>query len=326
MAPFPADASPDSLDPPPGRAEPDTLPNTFIFAVTDGGQLWLVTGRRHSWLPGEDVNPHFSRVYVLGDIRVIEDVETQAIGMEVTLLARVGATLHTAVLRDGRWTTWPPLTTNVKAMGLANLGGELCACLVGSDGRLRLATRRSSGVWREVVDVMADAVGPAGGEPLNALTRVDCAGIGNILEIAALDETGRLWEATRTQTAWVPFKRVINAVGLTFLDIDANNGVGAFHVLGSTSRTQYHGARLVGGAWTLFGDLQAVSQKDPGGSVVGGGQASYATLLTYVQVTSLGQIWYSERVLGGSETTAYYHDPAWPDLKFVNVAATITVP
>ena len=143
-------------------------------------------------------------------------------------------------------------------------------------------------------DVMSAASVPAGlGEAPQSLTKVDCAGMGADLEIAAVDAQG---DPARHQTArrWFPFRAMTKTLNLVFEDVDVSNAAGELHILGSDSVNQYHSLRTIEGTWQNFADVE-FNVGDPMGLVLGGAQTSVLTEIDWLQVNSFGEIWISSR-------------------------------
>jgi hypothetical protein len=324
-----ANAPRDPPDVPAARPEPNDLPRVFSFALTSAGQLWMQAGTVNTRLPTQDPGASLANLadVVPGPgIGPADDVETQAIGPEVNVLARAFGVAYVTSLRGKIWTPWSPLTSSVRTMGLANLGGALAACLVDSDGRLRLGTRSAAGIWTELRDV-TDAAMPAKdeGEAPRPFIKIDCAGFSDTLELVGIDETHALWSAAVRAGDWRRWERVESAKVKTFRDADASNAVGVLHVLASTVDTQYHLARAPGGSWApVLADVQELTAYDPPGTVVAGAQASVFTDLVWSQVTSAGKIWGAFRSV--NSISGYFPGSAWPENTYVNVASTTVLP
>jgi hypothetical protein len=283
---------------PPPRGEPAELPLQFIFLVTADGHLMLNLNVLGSRLPGETFTRALTDLgAAIGGIPRIDEVEAQAVGLEMNVMARAGRDVSVASRRGTTWSHWSPVASGVKAMGLSNHDGALVACLVDENGRLRLSTRGAGDSWTEPRDITDEASAPAGqGERAAAFTKVDCAGIGRDLEVAALDGEGRLWHATQKPAGWLSLHRLAGAGNLAFKAVSASNAVGALHILGTTQITQYHAARSGTGEWTAFDDLEGLGKVDPGGTAVAGSQASCFSEVWWTQVTSAGNMWISFRL------------------------------
>ena len=280
----------DGQDARPDLAEPITPPIIFVAATADDGGLWLFEVPSPS--VGSIVANLAPAIDVLakagGGLTRVDDAEVQGLGRQVFILARTGTTAHVASVRDGSWTAWQPLATDVSAMALANWGGSLWACLVGDNGRLRLMSRAGDGIWQDQGDVMDQASIPSGDAPAGLL-KVDCTGIGSDLQVFALDRMGHLWQTTKGAAAWIPFRRVVEAGDAEFVDIDTCNAAGDLHVLASLLHTQWHEVVPANGAPTGFSDIERHTG-DPMGSVVAGALASMLTEVEWMQLNSLGEI------------------------------------
>jgi hypothetical protein len=298
----PPDLAPDVAPPadagPPARGEPAELPLQFIFLVTADGHLMLNVNVLGSRLPGETFTRALTDLgATIGGIPRIDEVEAQAVGLEMNVMARAGRDVSVSSRRGTTWSRWSPVASGVKAMGLANHDGALVACLVDENGHLRLAARGAGDVWSEPRDITVEAAAPPEqGERAATFSKVDCAGIGHDLEVVALDGEGRPWHATNKPTGWVSLHRLAGAGTLSFKAVSASNAVGALHILGTTPTTQYHAARSGTGAWTAFDDLELLGRIDPGGTAVAGSQASCFSEVWWTQVTSAGAMWISFRL------------------------------
>jgi len=291
LAPDQAPAITDAGLPP--RGEPAELPLQYTFLVTADGHLLQNVNVLGSRLPGEGFTRALTDIgAAIGGIPRIDEVEAQAIGLEMNVMARAGSDASVASRRGGAWSRWSKVASGVRAMGLANLEGTLVACLVDENGRLKLSSRTGEG-WSEPRDLTGEVSAVEGGEGVPVLTKVDCAGLGRDLEVVALDGEGHLWHATRKPAEWVRLHRVAGASNLTFRSVSASNAVGALHILGATPTTQYHAARSGTGEWTTFDDLERQGAIDPGGTVVAGSQASCFSEVWWTQVTSTGTMWIS---------------------------------
>jgi hypothetical protein len=284
--------------------EPNAPPSLFIFATTDDGGVWVLispagslagpSGSIFTGVSSEGVEVH-QVIDPAGPIGPVDDVEAQSVGHVVYVLARRGGDLYMSSLADQTWAPWRRMASDVKAMGAANLEGQLCACLIGADGHLQLGLQTEGTPLQAVDDVMLSASAPAGGgESPRSLAKVDCVGMGGDLEILALDTDGALWEAVKRPASWTPFRRIPTATGMTFQDIDAANAVGELHVLGSQVRDQFHAIRTLEGVWTQFSNVEA-NVGDPMGEILAGAEASVLSEVDWLQVNSLGQVWISSR-------------------------------
>jgi hypothetical protein len=337
-----ADAGPDTSDGgdgpldgavPPG--EPDHPPILFIFATTDNGGVWL-----HTVPAGSVAGPGGSLLGVpaSGDVEVVDvvaragsigpvdDVEAQAIGQVVYLLARRGTDVYQTSVSGESWAPWQQVASDVKAMGLANLEGAAWACLIGSDGHLHLTVQQGSAGWQDMGDVMSAASTPAGlGEAPQSFIKLDCVGMGANLEILALDQDGALWEAVKMPSAWSPFKRLAMGNGTAFRDIDASNAVGELHLLGSQQLTQYHAVRTIEGVWNGFNDVER-NVGDPMGEILAGAQTSVLTEVDWLQVNSFGQIWICSRFRYAPTPFLLLRNAAPDGHPFVSLSATAILP
>jgi hypothetical protein len=303
----------------PDAAEPAAPPTLFVAATTDLGALWLYALQVGSV---EELTPRLSSIDVLakaGAPGAVKDVEIQSLGSEVVILGRVGPNVHVASVRGDAWTGWRMLASDIQAMGLANVDGSVWSCLVGQDGHLRLMSRGSEGRWEDHGDVM-DQASIAGGESPDGITKLDCTGIGSALEVFALDRAGLLWRAAKTASTWIPFRRVPEAGNYAYVDVDTCNAGGDLHVLLSETGTQYHAVRPSGGNLSGFSNVEQFG--DPMGSVVAGAEASLYTDVEWLQLNSLGEIWFSSRAHFGASRFAKLV-PAAPDERpFVSLSAT----
>jgi hypothetical protein len=277
-------------EPPP----PQQPPVVLVFATADNGRLWLIQGPVSSLLdpvinhaPAMDVSEQF------GSIGPLDDVEAQGVGHDVDVLAQLGTTIYLASARGPDRLPWRKVADDVLAMGLADRGGQLWACLVDTSGHLRLATLLGTGSWQDQGDVMGEATGS--GDAPQTLRKVDCAGVGSDLEILALDESGSAWQATKGGAAWNPFARFAPAGALVFQDVDVGESFGELHVLLSTRSEQFHAARASDGTWYGLGDVER-SVGDPSGEVLAGAMTVVGSEIEWLQVNSYGEIWLSSRM------------------------------
>src|SRR5204862_1927652 len=141
-----------------GTPEPDHLPSLVVAATSDIGGVWLFD------LPVDSIDSitpgGLKTIDVMasaGTIGFAADIETQATGQTVHTLARVGTTIYAASWDGQSWTAWAHVADDILAIGLANLDGQPVACLVGTNGHLRLADRQASGGWEDLGDVMTEA-------------------------------------------------------------------------------------------------------------------------------------------------------------------------
>lgn len=328
-APSPDTGSPSDAGPPGDPNHPAVL---HVFATTDTGGLWLLSAPVSS-LRGP-VGNIANRIDVsarAGSMGSIDDVEAQAIGNEVNALARKGSNVFATSVIDQTWTPWVKVAGDVSAMALANVTGKLWACLADSAGRLRLTVRQGDG-WHDLGDVMDEASLPLGlGDAPAALAKLDCAGVGDDLEIFALDRLGDVWHATKTATRWIQFRRVEVTSHLDLRDIDVCNAVGEMHVLVSSQTTQYHGILDSVGVWSRFGDIQLYIDKDAGvanapGDILAGAETAILAEVDWLQVTSFGEIWLSPRFRYLLRPYERYIDQAPDGARFVTASATSVLP
>jgi hypothetical protein len=261
-----------------------------------------------------------------GSIGFVDDVETQAIGHVVHVIARVGTTAYATNIDGLTWAPWSHVANGVSQFGLANVGGQPVACIIGANGRLRLAPRLSSGEWQDMGDVMNDAsYAPGQGSAPSMLTKLDCAGAGQDLEIIALDGSGHAWEATKTPNSWAKLRPIPNNSSyLAFRDIDVANGAGDLQVLGSDGGDLYHAIRA-SDTWTDFGGAQQWAG-DPPGSIVGSATTTILLEVEWLQVTDLGVIWLASRLRTGPTQFGPMIDAAPDGHPFVSVSATTVLP
>jgi hypothetical protein len=294
------DAAPPSLEPSP-RGEPSELPVFYTFLLSAEGRLWLEANVLGSRLPGETFSRDLTNLSqtIPGGIGLIDDVEAQGVGLEMNVIVRTAGGLSVARRREQVWSPWELIAPRGRAMGLANLEGQLVACVVGSDGSLRLGTRTPSGAWTAFVDVTDDASLPAssGARPAG-FKKVDCAGIGPALEVIVVDGAGRLWHATKMPSAWIRFHAIENIGDRSFTEVSVSNSVGALHVLATTPDTQYHIARSGTGGWTQLVDLENldVGRVDPGGRILSGSEGGTFSTVWFAQITSAGDLWIGARL------------------------------
>jgi hypothetical protein len=278
----------------PDLGEPTVAPTLYVAATTDNKGLWLFALPAGSL--GDVTSNAAPPVDVLaqaGAVGFVDDVEIQTVGREVFVLGRVGSNTHIASVRGDTWKPWQPVATDVNAMALANVDGYLWACLVGGNGRLRLMSRSDDGAWQDHGDVMTAASIPGGDAP-TGLIKVDCTGIGNDLEVFAIDAVNHVWNATRTAHGWSPFRRDLEAGDTGFVDVDTCNAAGDLHVMISETTKQWHKSRAPNGSWSGYGDIE-YQARDPMGDVVAGAQASLYTEVEWLQLNSVGEIWISTR-------------------------------
>ena len=310
-----------------GVPEPDRPPSMIVLASTDNGGIWLLD------VPLDSINgpvPGAMRVIdvaaAAGPIGFVDDVEAQATGQVVHVLARTGASVHATSVAGLTWAPWEHVADQVSAFGLANVGGQPWACLIGGDGHLRLASRQPSGTWQDWGDVTAETSWPAAqGEAPAELTKLDCAGFGDDLEIFALDGSGHLWEAVKKPTGWSRFKRLSNAASLVLSDIDVSNGAGDLQALGSDASDQYHAVRS-GGIWTDFGSVEQASGSDPMGQILAGAMTAILLEVEWVQANNRGEIWFCSRYRTGTQWFVLLSDASPDDHRFVAASATSVLP
>jgi hypothetical protein len=316
------------------QGDPDHPPSILVFATTDNGGVWLVRVPAGSVAgPGGSIfAPPSGSMQVVnvtaraGLLGGANDVEAQTIGQEVHLLVRQGNDVYATSVGGDSWTDWRQVASGMTAMGLANLEGELWACLIDRDGRLRLAARHAAGDWQDMGDVMNAAPLPIGqGDAPLSLTKVDCAGMGADLEIAAVDERGVIWHAVKRRTGWSPFRALSKETGLVFEDVDVSNAVGELHILGSDAANQYHTLRTIDGTWQSFADVEG-NVGDPMGRVVAGAQTAVLTELDWLQVNSFGQIWICSRFRYLPTPFLLLMHAAPDGHPFVSVAAAAVLP
>jgi hypothetical protein len=309
-----------------GVAEPDHLPSLVVVAATDLGDVWffeLPVDSIDSTTPGGTAMMDLTDA--AGAVGFAADVEAQATGQIVHVLARVGATIYATSLDNRSWTAWEHVADDVSAMGLANLSGEPWACLVGTDGRLRLAHRQAAGAWQNLGDVMNEASAPTNlGEAPRQLAKVDCAGVGPNLEIMALDQNGQVWDAVKRPAAWSLFARLAIAEGMTFLDVDVNNESGSLDLLATSGTDQYHAIRDVGGMWSGLGKVRTAY--DPVQTILAGGQAAFLLEDQWLQLFDTGEIWTTTRFQIGHRPFDLFVDHAPDGHPFRSVAATAVLP
>jgi hypothetical protein len=309
-----------------GGPEPDHSPSMIVLASTDNGGIWLLD------VPLDSINPAPVATRVVdvaaatGPIGFVDDVETQAAGQVVHVLARTGTRVQATSVVGQTWAPWQHVADGVSAFGLANVGGQPWACLLDTNGRLRLASRQASGDWQDWGDVTAEASLPAAaGEAPAKLTKLDCAGIGDALEILALDGSGHLWESVKHPTDWSPFKRVSNAETIVMADIDVSNGAGDLHVLGSDANDQYHGVRA-SGSWSGFGSVEMVAGRPPTGRILAGAMTAILLEVEWLQVNDRGEIWFCSRFRSNPQWFIRIGDASPDGRPFVAISATTVLP
>jgi hypothetical protein len=306
------------------KGDPNHPPVIHVFATTQNRRLWLMSaplGSLHG--PENRTTAPLDVSARAGSIGPIDDVEAQSIENELNALARQGSDVFATSVIDQNWTPWLKVGTGVRAMALANVRGQLWACLAGSTGRLRLMVRQSVG-WQDLGDVMDEASVPANAP--TALSKLDCVGMGDDLEIFALDDRSHLWRATKTGTGWVPFREVTDAIARGIMDIDVANAAGELHVLGSTRTTQYHGIIDTDGKWSGLDDVESINGDDPGGEVVAGATTSLLTEVDLIEILNDGAIWINPRFRFTLAGYAKFAERAPDDSRFVTATATSVLP
>lgn len=179
-----------------------------------------------------------------------------------------GGLFHTMRQRNGSWTGFG----NVEAVTGANFTpvdtasamalGEQHALVAGTDGELWHAIRRVDGTWTPFGNV-EDFAGEIG-----TITRVAATDVGGSLHVVVISDTHSIHHTVRSPNgSWTPLLSVEDFAGqLSDLqDVAAAGFVnGELQVTVSTATGRlFHSLRQRNGAWTRWGDVEAVAG-DPG--------------------------------------------------------------
>jgi hypothetical protein len=155
---------------------------------------------------------------VSGGPRVFETVSCASVGTELQVAGAAGSIYHTIRDASGHWQTPFGLIESgvsggpaegFRGVGCAGAGEILEVVGVGSHGELYHTIRNPDGSWQNFFGLIESRV--CGG-PAKGFGRADCAGVGDVLEIAGLGSDGQLYHTIRNPDgSWQNFFGLIEA-------------------------------------------------------------------------------------------------------------------
>jgi hypothetical protein len=228
---------------------------------------------------------------------------------------RVGQMWHTIRNADG---TWQPSYGLVESqeqndpgpfmdVGSAGVADALQLVGLSQTGQMWHTIRNADGTWQSSYGLIEDQEQNDPG----AFMAVSCAGVGDMLHVVGLSQSGQMWHTVRSADGtWTPFYGLIedqeqNDPG-PFMAVGCAGVGDVLQVVGlSWSGQMWHTIRNADGTWqSSYGLIEGQEQNDPG-PFMAVNCAGAGAMLQVVGLSQNGQMWHTLRNANGTWSPLY---------------------